>query len=108
MLSRSSQATLNERRHKAATVGGVGVQIVRRVNLFCGRRRRLPDQTIVEEVTVQQHLHVGQPMWARAGADHADMRIAHYPLPVLVIKQENADEGEIALTPRIFSKGPAP
>ena len=46
-------------------------------------------------------------MWARAGADHADMRIAHYPLPVLVIKQENADEGEIALTPRIFFERPS-
>ena len=29
-------------------------------------------------------------------------------MPVLVIKQEDAGEGEIALTPGIFSQGPAP
>jgi len=47
-------------------------------------------------------------MWARAGADHSDMSIAQRPLPVLVIKHEDAGEGEIALTPAIFSEGPAP
>jgi hypothetical protein len=47
-------------------------------------------------------------MRARAGADHSDMRIARRPLPVLVVKQEDAGEGEIALTPGVFSEGPAP
>jgi len=49
-----------------------------------------------------------QSMRARAGADHSEMRIAQRSLPVLVIKQEDAGEGEIALTPGIFSQGPAP
>ena len=107
-MSRGPQAALDERRHEAATVGGIGVQIVRRVDLFCGRGRRLPDQTIVDGVAVQQRLHPGQPFRARAGADHSDTRIARRPLPVLVVKQEDAGEGEIALTPAIFSEGPAP
>ena len=36
------------------------------------------------------------------------MRIAQRPVPVLVIKQEDAGEGEIAFTPGILSEGPAP
>jgi FAD binding domain in molybdopterin dehydrogenase len=50
----------------------------------------------------------GQSMRARAGADHSEMCIAQRSLPVLVIKQGDAGEGEIALTPGIFSQGPAP
>jgi hypothetical protein len=61
----------------------------------------------VDDVAVQQRLHPGQPMRARAGADHSDMRIAQRPLPVLVIEQEDAGEGEIAFTPGIFPEGPA-
>src|SRR5437762_1746893 len=48
----------------------------------------------------------GNLRWA--GADHSDVRIAQRPLPVLVVKQEDAGEGEIALTPGIFLEGPAP
>src|SRR5262249_14608010 len=33
---------------------------------------------------------------------------AQRPLPVLVVEQEHAGEGEITLTPGIFSEGPAP
>src|SRR5436190_22393511 len=47
-------------------------------------------------------------MRARAGADYSDMGIAQRALPVLVIKQEDAGEGEIAVTPGIFSERPAP
>jgi len=108
LLSRGAQAAFDERRHEAATVGGVGVQIARRVDLFRGRRRRLPDQAIVDGVAVQQRLHPCQPMRARGGADHSDMRVARRPLPIFVIKQEDAGEGEITLTPGIFSEGPAP
>ena len=108
MLSRGAQAAFDERRQEAATVGDVAVQIVRRVDLFRGRRRRLPDQTIVDGVAVQQRLHPCQPMRARGGADHSDMRVARRPLPIFVIKQEDAGEGEITLTPGIFSEGPAP
>src|SRR5262249_21648614 len=50
----------------------------------------------------------GQPMRTWAGADHSDMRIDQRPLPVLVKKQEDAGEREIALAPGIFSEGPAP
>jgi hypothetical protein len=59
LASRSPQAALNERRHETATVGGVGVQIVRRVNLFCGRCRRLADQTVINGVAVQPRFHPG-------------------------------------------------
>ena len=45
-----------------------------------------------------------QSMRARAGADHSEMRIAQRSLPVLVIKQEDAGEGEIALTRAYFRK----
>ena len=84
------------------------MQIVRRVDLFCGRRRSVPDQTIIDSVAVQQRFHPGQPIRARAGADHSDMGIAQRPLPILVIKQEDAGEGEIAVTSGIFSERPAP
>src|SRR4029077_17399674 len=47
-------------------------------------------------------------MRARAGADYSDMGIAQRALPVLVIKQEDAGESEIAVTPGIFSERPAP
>jgi hypothetical protein len=36
------------------------------------------------------------------------MRVAQRPLPVLVIKQEDAGEGEITFTPGVFLEGPAP
>jgi hypothetical protein len=58
-------------------------------------------------VAVQHRLHPGQPMRARAGADYSDMGIAQRALPVLVIKQEDAGEGEVAVTPGIFSERPA-
>src|SRR4029077_9822987 len=47
-------------------------------------------------------------MRARAGADYSDMGIAQRALPVLVTKQEDAGEGEIAVTSGIFSERPAP
>src|SRR5215471_6737076 len=107
-MSRGPRGAPDERRHEAATVGGVTVEIVRRIDFLCSSHPRLADQTVIDGSAVQQRLRPGQPMRARAGADHADMRIAQRPLPALVIKQENAGESEIALAPGIFSEGPAP
>src|SRR2546429_447491 len=45
---------------------------------------------------------------ARAAPNSSDWAMAQRALPVLVIKQEDAGEGEIAVTPGIFSERPAP
>ena len=75
-LGRGAQAALDESGDETAAIGGVGMQIVRRIDCLRRRRRRLADQSVVDSVAVQQRLHLGQPLRPMARADNADMGVA--------------------------------
>src|SRR3954471_22317770 len=84
------------------------MQVVRRIDFLCPGRCSPADQSFIQSVTVQQCLDLAQPVRSMACADYSDMGVAERAAVVLVVEQENAGEGEVALAPREFAEGPAP
>src|SRR5580704_6617460 len=101
-VCRAAQAALDERRDEGAAIGGAGMNILRRVDRSCRGGRRLTDQIFVDRLTVQHGLHLEQALRPVARADDADMRVAHSGEIVLVIKEGDPRECEIALALREF------
>ena len=102
------EGALHESGHEAAAVRRITMQVVRRVDFVRRGRCGPTDQIVIDGVTVQQRLHLGQPVRPMACADHPNMGVVDSARLILIVKKENAGKGEIALTPGEFTESPAP
>src|ERR1700679_3130696 len=106
-LCGGAQAALDKRRDQRTAVSSPGMHILRWVDRSRRNGSRVADQGIVDRVAVKQRLHRRQPLRPIASADDTDMRIAHLAVGILVVKEGDAGEREIALPLGEFLKGPA-
>ena len=84
------------------------MNVLRRVDRSRRGSRRLTDQIVVDKLTVQNGFRLAQALRPIAGADDANMRVAHPSAIILVVKERDRGECEIALALREFLEGPTP
>src|ERR1051325_318551 len=107
-LALSPYGAFHHRPEERAPVGGARVQVTWRIDRLLRRGCRFPNYARIHHAAVQSRFGLGNPMRARARADHAYMGVAGPSIGVQIVERRDAGIREVAAARRKLLETPAP